>query len=63
MSSEHFDLGTVASFWCYTGFSLNGTVSRLNCTDDDDADTIGTWSGTEPSCLGKYISVVKKINY
>ena len=48
-----FDIGTVATFSCNAGFSLNGSTAILNCTDDDQADTIGTWNGMEPSCLSK----------
>ena len=44
--------GTVAKFSCDAGFSLNGDTATLTCVDDDQADTIGTWGGTEPSCLG-----------
>ena len=52
--SSPFDIGTVATFSCDTGFSLNGTIATFTCADDDQADTIGTWGGTEPSCLGKF---------
>ena len=51
--SSPFEIGTVATFSCDAGFSLNGTTATLTCADDDQADTIGTWGGTEPSCLGK----------
>ena len=51
--SSPFDIGTVATFSCDAGFSLNGTTATLVCADDDQADTIGTWGGTEPNCLGK----------
>ena len=51
--SSSFDIGTIATFSCDAGFSLNGDTATLACADDDQADTIGTWGGTEPSCLGK----------
>ena len=42
-----FDIGTVATFSCNAGFSLNDSTAMLNCTDDDQADTVGTWNGIE----------------
>ena len=51
--SSPFDIGTVATFSCDAGFSLDGSNALLTCADDDQADTIGTWGGTESSCLGK----------
>ena len=56
--SSRFDIGTVATFSCDAGFSLNGTTTTLTCADDDQADTIGTWRGTEPSCLGKSFELI-----
>ena len=56
-----FDIGTVATFSCNAGFSLNGSTAILNCTDDDQADTIGTWNGMEPSCLSKGLSFQAKL--
>ena len=51
--SSPFEIGTVATISCDAGFSLNGTTATLVCADDDQADVIGTWGGTETSCLGK----------
>ena len=55
-----FDIGTVAIFSCNADFSLNGSTAMLNCTDDDQADTIGTWNGMEPSCLSEGLIVFKQ---
>uniref|UniRef100_H2Z7B0 Sushi domain-containing protein n=1 Tax=Ciona savignyi TaxID=51511 RepID=H2Z7B0_CIOSA len=38
-------IGTVATFSCNSGYSINGAES-LTCDDT------GAWSGTEPSCVG-----------
>ena len=48
-----FAIGTVATFMCNTDFSLNGASATLTCADDDGADNIGTWGGTEPACPGR----------
>ena len=49
----YFEIGTVATHVCDDGFSLVGDMTRT-CMDDDQADTIGVWSGTAPTCLRKY---------
>ena len=46
-----FALDMVARLTCNRGFSLNGNDTRA-CMDDDQADTIGVWSGEMPSCQG-----------
>ena len=45
-----YEIGTVATFTCNAGFSLNGAVDMLTCADDNQLDTVGTWGGTEPPC-------------
>ena len=52
MTAE-FEIGTVATFTCDAGFSLNGAAAMLTCTDDDQMDDVGTWGGIEPTCLRK----------
>ena len=49
-----FAIGTVATFSCNAGYSLNGALATLTCADDDGADNIGTWGGSEPACAGKF---------
>ena len=56
-----YEIGTVATFTCNAGFSLNGAIDMLICADDDQLDTVGTWSGTEPPCLRK--SIKKILNF
>ena len=46
-------VGTVATHTCNEGFSLDGQSTRI-CMDDDQADTIGVWSGDGPSCISKF---------
>ena len=53
--TEPFSIGTVATFTCDGDYTLNGATATLNCTDDNQADTLGTWGGSEPSCLGKSV--------
>ena len=47
-----YDLGTNATHTCEAGFYLEGNQVRV-CMDDDGIDTIGVWSGREPSCVRK----------
>ena len=42
-------IGTVATHTCDAGFTLVGDVTR-NCEEDNQADTVGVWSGSPPSC-------------
>ena len=50
-SLTDFSLDTIATFICNESFSLDGNSTRT-CMDDDQADTIGVWSGEMPSCIG-----------
>ena len=52
-----FVLDMVARLTCNRGFSLNGNDTRA-CMDDDQADTIGVWSGEMPSCQGGFIQCI-----
>ena len=58
-----YEIGTVATFTCNAGFSLNGAVDMLTCADDDQLDTVGTWGGTEPPCLRIRKSIKKNIKF
>ncbi len=49
------DLGTEATYTCEAGFYLEGNEVRV-CMDDDGMDTIGVWSGQEPSCVRKLLA-------
>ena len=51
-----YEIGTVATFTCNAGFSLDGAADTLTCADDDQLDTVGTWGGTEPTCERMYMS-------
>ena len=52
-----YEIGTVATFTCNAGFSLDG-ANMLTCADDDQLDTVGTWGGTEPTCERKIFFIV-----
>ena len=53
--TEPFSIGTIATFICDDDYTLNSATATLTCADDNQADTLGTWGGSEPSCLGKSI--------
>ena len=48
-TTSEFEIGTVATHTCNTGFALVGGVTRT-CMGDDQADIIGVWSGSAPTC-------------
>ncbi len=49
VEDDSYVYGTVATFSCSPGFSLNGTSTRTCGTEQ------GTFSGTTPSCIGEGI--------
>ena len=48
-----YEIGTVATFTCNAGFSLDGAADTLTCADDDQLDTVGTW-GMWAQCHPRY---------
>ena len=50
-TTPEFEIGTVATHTCIAGFALVGGVTRT-CMDDDQADIVGVWSGSAPTCEG-----------
>ena len=48
-TTSDFEIGTVATHSCNTGFALVGDMTRT-CIDDDQADIVGVWSGSPPIC-------------
>ena len=48
-TTSKFEIGTVATHTCNTAFALVGSMTRT-CTDDDQADIVGVWSGMPPTC-------------
>ena len=47
-----FEIGTVATHTCNTGFALVADMKRT-CMADDQADIVGVWSGSAPTCERK----------
>ena len=52
-----FEIGTVATLTCNAGFSLVGEMTRT-CMDDDQADIVGVWSGSAPTCERKHFNLL-----
>ena len=50
-TTSEFEIGTVATHTCITGLALVGDMTRT-CMDDDQADIVGVWSGSTPTCEG-----------
>ena len=51
-TTPEFGIGTVATHTCNAGFALVGDMTRT-CTDDDQADIVGVWSGSASTCERK----------
>ena len=56
-STPDFEIGTEATHMCDTGFALVGEMTRT-CMDDDQADIVGIWSGSAPTCARKNLIYV-----
>ena len=50
-TTPEFEIGTVATHICIAGFALVGDMTRT-CMDDDQADIVGVWSESAPTCEG-----------
>lgn len=48
-TAAEFEIGTIATHSCNVGFVLVGDMTQT-CEDDDQADTVGAWSGTPRTC-------------
>ena len=51
-TTSEFEIGTVAMHTCIAGFILVGDMTRT-CMDDDQANIVGVWSGSAPTCERK----------
>ncbi len=52
-NTPNYDLGTVATYACDTGFVLDLSLGRSEirtCVDDDGLDAIGEFDGQAPRC-------------
>ena len=56
-TTSDFEIGTVATHSCNTGFALVGFMTRT-CMDDDQADIVGVWSGSAPTCERNYYLLI-----
>ena len=48
-TTSEFEIGTVATYLCDAGFALVGNMNRT-CVDDNQADIVGVWSESAPTC-------------
>ena len=53
-----FSLGTVAIHSCDFGYSLTDENQNRTCQQDNQADTLGEWSESQPLCRRKIAGVV-----
>ena len=51
-TTAEFEIGTIATHICNADFALVGSLTRT-CMDDDQADNVGVWSGSAPTCERK----------
>lgn len=51
-----FMFGTTATYSCNSGFALVGNTVR-SCGGNDTV-TVGSWSGSDPTCQGKFTMVL-----
>ena len=51
-TTAEFEIGTIATHTCNADFALVGSLTRT-CMDDDQADNVGVWSGSAPTCQRK----------
>ena len=49
-----YEIGTLAEHTCSAGFTLIGIANRT-CLAFDQADAVGDWTQTAPSCQRKTI--------
>ena len=53
---QDITFGDTATYSCETGFGLSGNVEQT-CSGNGSSP-LGEWSGTDPTCIGKYTSVL-----
>ena len=61
VGTPNYSLGTVATYSCNTGFSLDlsaGSETRT-CVDDGDNDVEGVFIGQAPTCVRKSTGLVR----
>ena len=51
-TTAEFEIMTIATHSCNAGSTLVGAMTRT-CMQDDQADAVGEWSGSPPSCNRK----------
>jgi CUB/sushi domain-containing protein len=54
ITGNDFTYGKVVSFKCNNGFLLTGSSART-------CQTNGIWTGTQPTCNGRYFEVYVKV--
>ena len=59
-SAQNYSLGTIATYSCNVGFSLDlsgGSETRI-CVDDGDNDAEGVFNGQAPTCACKCLPII-----
>ena len=54
-STPDFAIETVTTHTCNAGFALVGIMTRT-CMDDDQADIVGVWGGSAPTCERRHFN-------
>ena len=53
-TTPEFEIRTIATHTCSADFALVGSLTRT-CMVDDQADVVGVWSGSAPTCARKQL--------
>ena len=54
--STNYALGTTATYVCINGFSVSAGDEIRTCSGDG-SNSVGDWSGSEPTCSGTHITL------
>ena len=54
--SPNYALGTTATYVCINGFSVSAGDEIRTCSGDG-SNSVGDWSGSEPTCSGTHITL------
>ena len=58
----NYALGTTATYVCSNGFSVSAGDEIRTCSGDG-SNSVGDWSGSEPTCSGMYNTLKVTLRY